>query len=195
MSDGGHTPHPGVCVCRLCVPSVLREFDREKLGCHFDAPPTGFVRWGCERVLRWRSRRLSGRSCAVLKSTADLQSGHPRGLIAAPKIAVFCGMSFRMRPGRVGFTFKTHRPLKPQIWSLAHEITAIKKSKLHDSFSKGIYIVSFFMKFSPPPTKIIEKTRPTKIPSQQKTTTPHHRRPLHLPLRSCYKNYGQTVKE
>ena len=89
MSDGGHTPHPGVCVCRLCVPSVLREFDREKLGCHFDAPPTGFVRWGCERVLRWRSRRLSGRSCAVLKSTADLQSGHPRGLIAAPKIAVF----------------------------------------------------------------------------------------------------------
>eukprot|EP00434_Breviolum_minutum_P042181 symbB.v1.2.037531.t1/scaffold5569.1/size25780/2 len=66
MSDGGHTPHPGVCVCRLCVPSVLREFDREKLGCHFDAPPTGFVRWGCERVLRWRSRR-----CAVAAAIAS----------------------------------------------------------------------------------------------------------------------------
>ena len=186
MSDGGHTPHPGACVCRPLygnsternwgailthLPQVL------SVGVWTRAPP---------------ALALCGRSCAVLKSTADLQSGHRTGLITAPKMVFFVGC-YRMLPGRVVFTFKTHRPLKPHM-VMSHISTAISIKAAWFFFQRYQKKCFFSWKFHHHQQKS-SKNPANKNPIPTKTTTPHHRRPLHLPSRSCYKNYGPTVKE
>ena len=186
MSDGGHTPHPGACVCRpfygnsternwgailTHLPQVL------SVGVWTRAPP---------------ALALCGRSCAVLKSTADLQSGHRRASSPRRKWcflwdATGCYRAELASPSK-------HIDLSNLTWSWV-TLALPYQSKLHDSFSKGIRKSVFFHENFTTTNKNHRKNPANKNPIPTKTTTPHHRRPLHLPSRSCYKNYGPTVKE